>query len=126
MDGWSIVIGILGGVASLATVVVLFLKSRGENQTALSSTKNLLDARIDARVSEQLEGAWQKIDAMSLQIDNLEDRETRRSGAITRILRDIARQWPGIEGPNLNPSDIAEIEETIPSSWIRRSPSTPS
>jgi hypothetical protein len=123
VDDWGVVIGLLGALSALATVIVLFLKSRGENKTAASNSKNALDARIDARVSSQLESAWTRIDAMEGLVHDLEKRESRRTNAITRILRDIAKQWPDTDGPKLNPIDIAEIEETIPSAWIKKNPS---
>ena len=123
LDEWGVVIGLLGAISALATVVVLFLKSRGENRAAVSNSKNALDERIDARVSAQLESAWTRIDAMEGLVRDLETRESRRTNSITRILRDIAKQWPHLDGPKLNPIDIAEIEETIPSAWIKKNPS---
>jgi hypothetical protein len=41
--------------------------------------------------------------------------ERSRTRAMTRLLRSIANQWPlDHPGPVLDPSDIAEIEDTIP------------
>lgn len=123
MDSWGTVIGVIGALSTVASVLVLYLKSRGENKAAASNSKNALDARIDARVSQQLESAWTRIDTMEKLVHDLETREGRRTNAITRILRDIAKQWPHADGPKLNPLDIAEIEETIPSAWIKKPPS---
>ena len=120
MDGWAVLIGILGGLAAIGTPIGLYIKSRGENKNAAANAKTALDAKIDARVEKQLEGAWARLDEQDQKILSLEARETRRTGAITRILRAIAAQWPaGTQGPDLDPSDIAEIEETIPAAWIR-------
>lgn len=120
MDGWTVLISILGAIAGLGSVIAIIYKSRAESTSIATTTKATLDARIDARIASQLEGAWLRIDALGRQIDTYEKREVRRNGAITRILRDIAKQWPNAEGPNLNPADILEIEETIPSSWFRK------
>lgn len=128
MEGfWGIVIGVLGALTGLGSLFAVIYKSRNENKNAEASAKALLDARIDERVAKQLEGAWADIDTLKSELKvqqelykKSEQRGTRRDGAITRILRDIARQWPNAEGPNLNPADIAEIEETIPTDWIRK------
>lgn len=123
MDGWSAVIGILGALATVGSTIVLFLKSKGENKAASFHAKSALDARIDDRVEQQLKSAWGRIDEVENAFKALESRESRRTGAITRILRAIAQQWPiEIHGPELDPLDISEIEETIPPSWIRKKP----
>lgn len=118
------IIGALGSIAAVGTVVVLWIKSRGENKNSALNAKIALDARIDARVSAQLEEAWTEIKQLKEDMKTVQTRQTRRDGAITRILRAIARQWPNTEGPDLDPADIAEIEETIPAQWIRRKPQT--
>lgn len=118
MDG--IIIAVIGAIVSIASIIALVLKSRGENKNAATSAKTALDSLIDARVTKQLETAWLRIDEVEGKFQALELRETRRTGAITRILRAIASQWPGPQGPDLDPADIAEIEETIPVSWIRK------
>jgi ABC-type protease/lipase transport system fused ATPase/permease subunit len=49
--------------------------------------------------------------------------EARRTRAMTRILRSIEDQWPtGAPGPHLDPADIAEVEETIPTQWLPKGP----
>ena len=132
MENQAIIIAIIGALVSLASVVTLAIKSRGENETAKTNSKTALDKRIDDRVEQQLESSWHRLDEVETQFSDLqkefqalEARENRRTGAITRILKAIAKQWPaGVEGPNLDPADIAEIEETIPVSWIRKPKST--
>lgn len=120
MDGWSILIGILGALATVGSTVVLFVKSRGENRNATFHAKTALDARIDARMAVQLESAWERITVVETTLKDLEARESRRTGAITRIFRAIAQQWPSeVHGPDLDPLDISEISETMPPQWIR-------
>lgn len=120
MDGfWTTVISVIGALTAVGSVMVIFYKSRGENKNVALSTKAALDARIDERVSAQLKSAWEQIDTLNGKVETLENQESKYKGAITRILRDIARQWPNPEGPLLNPVDIAEISETVPPSWIR-------
>jgi uncharacterized membrane protein len=106
--------GIVG--AALASVMLL-IGTRGKTR---SDAKSALDARIDARVEKQLAGAWAEIDTLKRQVETLEQQDQRKTSAMARILRAIAGQWPDAHGPNLDPDDIAEIEETIPPQWIRR------
>ena len=120
---WSVVIAFLGVTATILATVGAIYKSRSDTKQASANAKTALDARIDARVEEQLKSAWAEIDSVKADFKALETRETRRTGAITRILRAIAQQWPsGAHGPDLDPADIAEIEETIPPAWIRKHP----
>ena len=120
MDG-GVIIALIGAFVSLASVGALIFKSRGENKNAATNAKTALDARIDARVAEQLKTAWARIDELEAQFKVLESRENRRTRAITNILRAIAKQWPTtIPGPDLDTADIAEIEESIPPAWIRK------
>lgn len=112
----EIIIAIIGALGIAASGLFLFLGTRGRTRT---DAKSALDARIDARVEHQLAAAWTEIDGLKTQVENQEQREKVRTGAFGRILRAIAAQWPDTHGPNLDPADIAEIEDTIPSAWIR-------
>lgn len=118
----AIIISIIGAIVSLSSVLTLFLKSRKENAVATLNAKTNLDTLIDARVTKQLQISWEKIDELSEKVDTLETRENQRTNAITRIFRAIAKQWPGPDGPDLDPADIAILEDTIPSAWIRKRP----
>lgn len=111
-----------GGV--IFSAILLFLSTHGKTKT---DYKNELDKRIDARVGEQLSKAWERIDhlekqseELESQYDTLERRQRERDGAFARILRAIANQWPSKTGPDLDPADIALVEDTIPTGWIRR------
>lgn len=125
---WGVIIGVIGALTSIGSVIVLLIKSRTENKTASSNAKLALDRLIDERVTKQLQEAYHRLDAQDNKLKSqdekikaMETRDSRRTGAITRILKAIAKQWPaGTPGPNLDPSDIAEVEETIPMEWIRR------
>jgi glutamate mutase epsilon subunit len=128
IDG-GFIIGIIGSIAALSSAIFVFIKSRSENKIAEKNSniletnaKTELDARIDARVAEQLTEAWSEIEQLKKDFRLIQTRQVRRDGAITRILRAIAKQWPSAEGPDLDPTDIAEIEETIPVQWIRKPP----
>ncbi|KKX97750.1 hypothetical protein [Microbacterium sp. Ag1] len=116
MDAQTI-IAIIGAAALVFGGILTFLATRGKTKT---DAKTALDARIDARVSEQLEGAWTEITALKADVATLTEKDRLKSSAFARILRAIARQWPTDHGPDLDPSDIALIEDTIPPTWLRR------
>lgn len=100
-------IGICGSLIGAAFLLIGTLgKTRADAKTAL-------DARIDARVKSELDRVYARL-------DEVEDATARRTTAFTRILRAIAEQWPDSHGPDLNPEDIREIEDTIPPRWVRR------
>lgn len=98
------------GVLTLIGVLATVWGTRGKTK---SDAKSALDARIDARVNDELERVYARIDAV-------EKSAVRRTNAFVRILRTIAEQWPDQRGPNLDPVDIAEVEDTIPAQWLRR------
>lgn len=104
------IVTIAVAVIGLVGIVVTYYGTRGKTK---SDAKTALDARIDARVKTELERVWARL-------DSVEKLAVRRSAAFARILRAIADQWPGSHGPDLDPVDIAEIEDTIPPQWIRR------
>lgn len=113
----TVLVGVVGAVVTLIGIIATYLATRGKSQ---SDAKTALDARIDARVEQQLATAWQEIDGLKKKVTALEQQEARKMSAVARILRTIAAQWPDSHGPDLDPADIAEIEDTIPPAWIRR------
>lgn len=110
------IITLVGIILVFLGTVITVLATRGKTRT---DAKTALDARIDARVSEQLEGAWGEITTLKADVAMLTEKDRLKSSAFARILRAIARQWPADHGPDLDPSDIALIEDTIPPMWLR-------
>ena len=73
-----------------------------------------LNRYIDIRVKEQVA---ERIGPLNERLAQAE----AKAGALSRIVRGLARQWPADwPGPDLNPADIAIVEETIPAHWIRK------
>jgi hypothetical protein len=121
-------IGVLAGVAA----------TRGKTK---SDAMTALNARIDARVTKQLDDAWAEIQTLKAEIATmnatietqdetirrqareLEDVKLaaeRKNAAFVRIFKQIAAQWPTPNGPDINPLDMAEVEDTLPVGWMRR------
>lgn len=82
------------------------------------------------REPTRIETLWERIDGMTKTIyGDPEDaakpgllfrmeKSERRDAAKSRIIRDLAGQWPYDRVPRLNPNDIAELEEdTLPEHW---------
>lgn len=110
-DPSEVVIAVIGGLFLLGGALVAYLGTRGKTQ---ADAKSALDSRIDARVKGELERVYERL-------DEVEKSAVRRASAFARILRSIANQWVGDPtGPNLDPNDIRDIEDTIPPHWIRR------
>lgn len=117
------IVAIITAIGGLGAAAITYLATRGKTKT---DAKTALDARIDARVKEQLEGAWTEIGTLKSAVAELLEKDRLKSSAFARILRAIARQWPTDIGPDLDPSDIALIEDTIPPHWVRRARKEPS
>jgi hypothetical protein len=114
-------IALVSAVLVFLGVVITVVATRGKTRT---DAKTALDARIDEKVREHLEGAWERIEKLEGDVEMLTEKDRLKSSAMARILRAIARQWPDDHGPDLDPSDIALIEDTIPPQWLRRPPAT--
>lgn len=73
------------------------------------------------REPTRIETLWARLDTQDKKIESLDGRvdvAERKSGAASRIVRDLARQWPHEHVPRLNPSDLDELDEdTIPAHW---------
>lgn len=117
------IITIIGAVVAVTGAFLTYLATRGKTKT---DAKTALDERIDVRVAAQLEGAWSQIDKLKSAVAELTEKDRLKSSAFARILRAIERQWPTEHGPDLDPSDIALIEDTIPPHWLRRNRKDPS
>lgn len=109
----EILIAVVGGIALIAGSLVAYFGTRGKTQ---ADARTALDARIDARLDGELKRVYARL-------DEVENAAVKRASAFARILRSIAAQWQGDpSGPNLDPEDIREVEDTIPPQWIRNHP----
>jgi len=120
MDLTAIIVATIAAIASMAAIIAPIIKSRGDNRLAEQNAKTTLDRQIDERIEKQLKDAWTRIDSLETEFKELQTTQSRRDGAMTRILKALAAQWPDPHGPKLDPADIAIIEETVPAQWIRR------
>lgn len=126
-DDWVPIIVVtitaFGAVLGAAIAFVgVWLKLRADGRALAKQ----LDAQIDERIARELKDAWARIDTQQARIAALEQADEERAakhalqmGAVGRILRAIQRQWPGDNGPDLDPHDIALLEDTIPAAWLR-------
>lgn len=111
----ELVVSIVGAIALVLGGLITLQGARGKTR---ADAKTALDERIDERVSAELARVYQRLDVV-------ERTSTKKMSAVARVLRSIAKQWPDPHGPNLDPADIADIEDTIPPTWLRRPRSTP-
>lgn len=119
----------LGVVTAAAlTALAALLKVRADKQVAEANvtaqaavTKAQIDQQIDTRLARDNAELAAKVENLEAKVDSIERLLAVTKGAFTRILRALAIQWPGAVVPNLDPADIALIEDTIPPHWIRPS-----
>ena len=116
----EITVAIISGAFLLLGGLVTFIATRGKTR---SDAKSAMDARIDARVKEELDRVYKRIADMEKTVEEVQSTHTRKMSAVARILRQIAHQWVGDPGgPELDPNDIAEIESAMPFKWIKGNP----
>lgn len=109
----EIVIAVVTTAGTILAALAIYFGTRGKTRT---DAKSALDSRIDARMEKELKRIYDRL-------DEVEDAAVKRASAFARILRAIAAQWQGDpRGPDLDPEDIREVEDTIPPAWIRRHP----
>lgn len=122
------------GVVSAALLAALagLLKARADRQVAVANleaqqavTKAQIDQQIDDRTLAELARLNGEVDELRVQLTTVQRQYTAWKAAVARVLHAIAEQWAGDGGPNIDPGDIAILEDTIPLRWMRpRRPST--
>lgn len=122
IDPGFITIGV--AIIGLLGIIATALATRGKTKT---DAKTALDQRIDARVKEQLEGAWKDIDKLKThsgeqdkKLRDLEERDARKSSIFQRIFTTLASLLPEGVAPHLEltTSEIALVGDTLPRDWI--------
>lgn len=104
-------VAIIGGIFLIGAGLITLAGTRGKTR---ADAKAALDKLVDDRVTRELTRVY-------AEIDELRETTVRQASAFSRILRAIAEQWSGDpRGPDLDPADIREVEQTIPPQWIRR------
>lgn len=130
----GIAASIVAAIATVGVALIGYIGTRGKNQ---SDQRTALERRVDERVTALMDADKERIAKLEDDRDDLEDvvktqgaeitslaeevtSWRRRWGAVGRVFRALASQWPDTHMPNLDPLDIAELEDTIPPQWIRR------
>jgi hypothetical protein len=72
------------------------------------------------RLRTDLNATDGKLNELDDKITELRRNDRHKMHAVARILRALHDQWPSDNPPNLDPADIAAIEDTVPPAWIRR------
>lgn len=123
----GIVVALIGGIVAvigtLAGLVGAMTKTGADRRTAQEIR---LDARMDAALAAQdrrIAEQDARIAEQDKTIESLKQVLDRKLATFGRIIRQIRDQWTGDpHGPNIDPADIAELEDTevLPREWIRR------
>ncbi len=121
----GIVVALIGGIVAiigtLAGLVGAMAKTGSDRRTAQEIR---LDKRIDAVIAAQdkrLAEQDKRLAEQETALDSMTQLLDKKLATVGRILRQIREQWTGDpHGPNIDPADIAELEEVFPPEWIRR------
>lgn len=105
---------IAGGAAvlvALLSLIGLLVKNGGDRRTGM-------EARLDKRIDDALADQKETIEEQAEEIKTLK----AQMRAVGRVLRATAEQSTDPRGPDIDPADIALLEDTevLPPSWIRR------
>lgn len=103
----------------LISALLVYLATRGKTRM---DAKTAHDARIDQRMAAELERVYARMDEQDKAIAEARkeaeaakataSERVRQISALRRILHQIAEQWPDSHGPDLDPGDIAKVEDT--------------
>jgi hypothetical protein len=88
------------------------------NEKRFPGWEELVDENRGLRT--EMAGVRTEVTGLRTELRAVRRDDARRMQAVARILRALFEQWPGQGTPNLDPADIAEIEETIPPAWVHR------
>ena len=122
-------VGVLGG--GLMAALAGWLKARADRQLAEANleaqqavTKQQIDQQIDQRLAAEVERLNGELDDLRSEMGALTAKFSQWKAAVARVFHAIAAQWTGEGGPDIDPDDIAILEDTIPLRWLRRRRST--
>lgn len=138
-EHWAIIIGAISGAFATVTAAALamlgaWLKARADKQVALANvklasanvaaqqqvTKQQIDAQIDQRLAGEVERLSGELEELRQEMTTLTSKFSQWKAAVARVFHAIAAQWTGDGGPDIDPADIALLEDTIPLRWMRR------
>ncbi len=109
----AIIVAIIGAAVSLGGSVLLYFTARSKNskdfRLAQNDAKARLDARIDERVTEQIEAAWRQVDSLIAERDGLVAKVREQDKKIAEQDEKIAEQA----------QEIAELREHMAASEQR-------
>lgn len=118
-------IGVLGG--GMLAALAGWLKARADRQLAEANleaqqavTKQQIDQQIDQRLAAEVERLNGELDDLRGEMGALTAKFSQWKAAVARVFHAIAAQWTGDGGPDIDPDDIAILEDTIPLRWLRR------
>lgn len=109
IDWGQIIITLIVAGGSFGAAYMVFRKGSGENKNKAAEIKVALDKQIDERVQSQLKEAWAQIDAMKIQIGNLEEgrrQDKRTMSTLVEITEETVEHIEVLELMIPNPPGI--------------------
>lgn len=117
----------VGLPAAVSAIIVGAFMLWGKRRDAKNAAE---DKQLPTWVEAMTENREQRaeINALRSEFDEYRDKTdtelermrsiiSRQATAFRRVLRDIARQWTSPLPPQLDPEDVAVLEDTVPKEW---------
>ncbi|KAA0961196.1 hypothetical protein FQ142_10155 [Microbacterium sp. ANT_H45B] len=117
------IVSLLGGCFLLAgkrrdRVAAEAASEPARHEKQFPGWQEVVDENRDLR--DEMKSVRDEVLGLRAELGEVRRADTRKLQAVARILRALFDQWPGNDTPNLDPADIAEIEDAIPPAWVRR------
>jgi len=96
------------GIAIIAAIASI-LNSERARRSILQAHREPSWAELHARLRD-----------VEARCESLETTNQLEMGAVARIFRRIAQQWPTEDGPDIDPEDLKIINNVVPAKWMRR------
>ena len=112
----ALIAGMVAVIVALLGLIGVLMKNGTDRRTAM-------EARLDKRIDDALDGQKKTIEEQGDEISQLK----AQMRAVGRVLRATITTNPDLVVPDVDPADIALLEDTevLPPIFIRRHPTRP-
>lgn len=113
MDFGAIIVAAISAAVGISASVALVLKSKGENKNKAAEVYSAAEDMVAARVKADLQGAFDRIDALETKVDDLNEKhvvDRRQKAEMIRHIIALEALIPNPPGPPARPE--WRIEDT--------------
>jgi hypothetical protein len=109
----TVIIAIVSAIAAVAAAAFVLIKGLGENKNTEISNKTAIDMRIDKRVKEELDDAWESIDELRADMQVLIEADRNTKSIVRRWFRELIgwdRMGRSGDMPLPTPEDMRKLD----------------